>query len=341
MPEKKRVHVIADTPDHDRPNPCAALRLINPFSHPTVTDGFAVSFGPALPPGRLDVLVMQRRGALDHTPALVRDARRRGARLLYDIDDNLLDPHPDPATEHDLAPDRRHVRFLLREADLVTTSTERLRRRVADLAAATEVLPNALDERAFRPRPAGVTRETLRIGYFGTFTHLRDLMSVIGPVRAALTRLDRRATVVLCGISFDPRMFALFEGFAETEHLPATRDYASFLDLMATHADWDIGLAPLAAGAFEATKSDIKYLDYAAFGIPGLYSAHPAYAGVKDGETGLVAGSAGWAQALSALAEDGALRNRIAAAARADLLSHRTLAATGHRRAALLERMTQ
>jgi glycosyltransferase involved in cell wall biosynthesis len=338
MAERPRVHVVAATRDHARPDACAALRLIGPLSHPTVSDGFEVSFGPALPAGRLDVLAMQRSGGVDNVPDLVRTAKRRGARLIYDIDDNLLDTHPDPATEREVAPHRRTVRFLLREAHLVTTSTENLRSRVARLARAVEVLPNALDERQLRPGRPKRRNHRLRIGYFGTLTHLRDLMMVLGPLRAALSGLERQATVVLCGISPDPRVAALFDGFAQVEHLPVTGDYASFLALMRAHGDWDIGLAPLATGPFEIMKSDIKYLDYAGFGIAGLYSAHPAYASVQDGVTGLVARPEQWKDALLRLAGDEALRASVASAARRDLLAHRTLAVTGQHRAALLHR---
>ncbi|MBV8915702.1 MAG: hypothetical protein JOZ05_22025 [Acetobacteraceae bacterium] len=281
----------------------------------------------------------QRRGGMEDVPALVREARRRGAKLLYDVDDNLLDPHPDPASERALAPHRRSVRLLLREADLVTTSTENLRARISRLAQATEVLPNALDERQFRPHPRRPSTDRLRIGYFGTFTHLRDLMSVLGPTRAALARLGPMVTIVLCGISADPRVTALFDGFAEVEALPATSDYPSFLELMAARADWDIGLAPLTDGPFEASKSDIKYLDYAMFGIAGLYSAHPAYASVRDGVTGLVAEPSAWTDALLALARDPDLRARLAAASREYLLAHRTLTVAGHRRAAVLHQI--
>jgi hypothetical protein len=162
---------------------------------------------------------------------------------------------------------------------------------------------------------------------------------VVGPVRAALSRMRQPAAIVLLGISGDKRLPALFEGFAPVELLPATGDYRSFLDLMAERADWDIGLAPLASGAFEASKSDVKYLDYAGLGIPGLYSAHPAYGSVEHGVTGMIARPDGWCEALIALAEDPALRARIAASAREDLLARRTLAASGPGRAALLHRM--
>lgn len=328
---RPRVHVIPGT---EECTACAALRLLDPFSHPAVSAAFDVSFDVRPPQATPDILIMQRFGPPGIPESavedLVRSLKRSNTRLVYDLDDNLLNTHPDVATELEIAPRRRLVRFLLRRADLVTVSTEGLRDRVQNLNPRITVLPNALDERRLvSPRPRS-TATTLKIGYFGTFTHLRDFMSVVGMLRASLSRLRGRATVALCGISSDDRISALLEGFAPVQTLPATADYGSFLEMMWAQADWDIGLAPLATGDFESTKSDIKFLEYAALGIPGIYSAHPAYGTVQHGITGLVAGPDEWADRLCAMADDTALRRRIVDASRKYLFANRTLARAIH-----------
>jgi glycosyltransferase involved in cell wall biosynthesis len=335
---RPRVHVIPET---EIPSACAALRLLDPFSYPAITEAFDVSVDIRPLESRPDILVMHRRGPPDMEEArvedLVRSLKRTGTRLVYDLDDNLLDTHPDTATELSLVPQRRLVRFLIRRADRVTVSTAALRDRVRHLNPRVTVLPNALDERRFCPSAIRATTGPMKIGYFGTYTHLRDLMSVVGELRGALSRLRGRVTVVLCGISSDDRLPALFEGLAPVQIMPTTADYPSFLKMMWQQADWSIGLAPLAMGAFEAAKSDIKFLEYAALGIPGLYSAHPAYDAVQDGITGMVAAPDQWADRLCAMANDAALRARIVNASRTYLLSHRTLAKAIHNWLAVLE----
>jgi hypothetical protein len=339
-----RIHVMADTTDLHKPNACAALRLLDPFLYPGICGNFDISFGAGPPDGPVDLMVMQRFGRMDDDPAAIEDMlislKASGTRLLYDIDDNLIDPHPDAASERAIAPRRRNVRLLLREADHVTVSTEPLAERVRGLNPRVTVLPNALDERRFAAEPvAPGMRERLTIGYFGTFTHLRDLMSVVGPLRAALSRLPQRARIEVCGITQDTRILSLFEDVATVEVLPATGDYESFVQMMLSRARWDIGLAPLATGAFERTKSDIKFLEYAAFGIAGLYSDHPAYAAVRHGETGLVAAPAQWADSLMALATDAGLRAAIAQRARDYLVSQRVLARSSSALAAVLDQL--
>ena len=336
-----RLHLIPETEDPAHPNACAALRLIDPYSSPAVSALADVTTGPTLPDIRLDVLVMQRLGRATGGPEalmnLVRTAKSRGIRLIYDLDDNLLDPHPDPASEAEIAPHRRSVHTLLRAADHVTVSTPALADRLRRLHPRITVLPNALDDRRLTPPPPREPGARLHLGYFGTFTHLTDLMSVAAPLRAALAQLDR-PRLTLCGISTDPRLPALFAEVADVDTLPATADYQSFLNQMSARMDWDIGLAPLAAGPFEATKSDIKFLEYAAHGIPGLYSAHPAYTAVEPGTLGLVAPPHAWTQSLLTLARDPGLRRRIAAAAGMYLRAERLLTRRGTDWAALLRR---
>jgi glycosyltransferase involved in cell wall biosynthesis len=97
---------------------------------------------------------------------------------------------------------------------------------------------------------------------------------------------------------------------------------------MRQHLRWDVAIAPLADDAFTRGKSDLKYLDYGALGIPGVFSDVGAYRGtVRHRETGLLAAneSEAWAEALEEIVNDGALRARLAAAATRNVHEHRML----------------
>jgi len=341
---RNRVHVIPETEDITRPNACAALRLVNRFTHPTIADSFKVSLGSTMPAEAVDLVVLQRLGSVMGSNEAVEDLvwslKRGGTKLLYDIDDNLLDCHPDLETEQAIAPHRRNVRLLLREADHVTVSTPLLRDRLQRLNSNITVVPNALDERRLTADGMVVRADdAFRIGYFGTLTHLRDLMSILGSLRAALFSLPRPPTLVICGVSQETRILSTFDGVANVEVFPTTGDYESFLDSMFSEVRWDIGLAPLVNGTFEMAKSDIKFLEYAAFGVPGVYADHPAYTTVRNGITGLIASPDAWAASITELAASPEMRARIVEASRHYLFSTRTLATANEGLATVIDQL--
>ncbi len=88
-------------------------------------------------------------------------------------------------------------------------------------------------------------------------------------------------------------------------------DYGRYLKTM-DREKYDIGLAPLPDDDFHNAKTAIKYRDYAAFGIAGLYSDVPVYREVIDHErTGLLVmnnDEDGWYSAIKRLAQDAQLR---------------------------------
>jgi glycosyltransferase involved in cell wall biosynthesis len=105
-------------------------------------------------------------------------------------------------------------------------------------------------------------------------------------------------------------------------------DYPNFIPWMKKNLNWDIGIAPLEDTVFTRSKSDIKFLDYSALGIPGIYSRVPSYTGtVRHMETGWLAENTpdAWIEALETLVSDVALRTNLAQAAQDYVFSQRTL----------------
>ena len=82
-------------------------------------------------------------------------------------------------------------------------------------------------------------------------------------------------------------------------------------------ARFDIGLSPLADDAFNAAKSNVKWLEYSACAVATVASpVHPYRASIVHGETGLLASTPDeWYDALALLVHDAARRRRLAAAA--------------------------
>ena len=90
-------------------------------------------------------------------------------------------------------------------------------------------------------------------------------------------------------------------------------------------ANFDIALAPAGATNFYRAKSDLRWLERCALGIPTI--ADPVvYDEIEEGVTGFHAATAEEAEALlRRLVDDREGRLRVGAAARDHLLAHRTM----------------
>ncbi len=91
---------------------------------------------------------------------------------------------------------------------------------------------------------------------------------------------------------------------------------------------WHIGLAPLADTEFNRYKSDLKWLEYTALGLPVVASDLEPYRSIRDHITGRVLADgdvSGWADALQELAEDATARTLLVERAWAEVTSERLL----------------
>src|SRR5262249_10226162 len=80
-------------------NACCALRILYPFTQPSVRTRFEVEVIEIHTPiDTYHVVVVQRflhpNVSIDDAEAFVATLKRAGVRLIVDLDDNLLDPHP-------------------------------------------------------------------------------------------------------------------------------------------------------------------------------------------------------------------------------------------------------
>ena len=189
-------------------SPCAYIRLLQPLDHPAIADGIpdgTPNETPRDPRGtqggihvvmaephevsrfRTDIVATQRYAIPDiaTADALATRCRETGARLLYDIDDDLLHIPRDHPEAEVLRPRARTVARMLRHADAVWVSTPGLAEALGQTRAAVRVVPNGLDERlwgtppvATRPLPSPV-----RLLFMGTATHGAD-WAVVAPALA-------------------------------------------------------------------------------------------------------------------------------------------------------------
>ncbi len=327
------ISVVAEQFDSGHLSPCAFIRLLQPFSHPAIRGSATVvvdSAESALA-RQADVIVTQRHAVPDGAAAdaLIAHAKRTGATLVYDLDDDLLTippSHPDAA---ELRPKAKVVRQMLEAADAVWLASSGLVERLARFRPDARLVPNALDERiwAYGSAPPRWQPHTMRILCVGSTTHARDLGLIMPALQRLKADFPERVTIDIVGMTPE---FDLPSGISRVvPPFYATQSYPAFVHWINAHTPgWHVGLAPLADTAFNRCKSPIKAIDYAAMGLAVLASDMPVYRGsLADGVAGhLVANEAGaWLDALAGLVRDQGLWRHYAGSAYAAFLVRASL----------------
>lgn len=238
---------------------------------------------------------------------MVSDFRSLGAKIVYDCDD-AQDIRPD------ILQNRKTVdacmesyRYFLKEADLVTTTTDILAEHLRQGGARTvAVLPNCLNPESFPERdrsPYGV-----KIGFAGSQSHELDIDLVL----PSIDRLKRDF-----GVLFE--MLGLKKHGYKTRRPVVASQYPAELARMSM----DIGVCPLISNDFNRHKSPIKFLEYSLVRTAVLASNVPPYTGemksewlVNDGE---------WYDRLKELIRNSALRERMANEQKQWVLEHRDI----------------
>jgi len=269
-------------------------------------------------------------------------ARRSGARVVFDVDDLMIDPalaqmevidgiRTQGFAEAAIADFYRLVRQTMLAADFCTCPTKPLAAAMRRFQKTTFVLPNGFDEARYATsRQAVAARRRdgadglIRIGYAGgSRTHQRDFACVASAVgrilhehpecRLLLFRLEQ-------GDGLD------LHEFPELEELESQIEWQAWIaweQLPTALARFDINLAPLEAGnVFCEAKSELKYFEAALVDVPTVASPTVPYAeALRPEETGLLASnSEEWYAALKRLVTQPELRARMGRAACLDVL---------------------
>jgi len=284
---------VAFLPERIGPNlsPCASIRM-HPYFEALRQRGeieYRVLFPEELERYRPHVIAWHRIAvpSLKELQGLQAVADRLGAKLLYDLDDNLLD-----MDSHGESESYRHmteaVSASLKLAHEVWCSTPALAQRVMrESAGRVHALANALDPgtwelgRAFAPRAPS---ETLRLLYMGTRTHEEDF-AFLSRVMDQLHQAHPGAfSLTVIGIRHHDRADASWLSVRSAQNFIGA-SYPGFVHWLQQQHGFDLGVAPLVESDFNGCKSHIKVLDYAAIGLPTLASAVPAYLhALRDGQ---------------------------------------------------------
>lgn len=281
---------------------------------------------------RADVVILYRAPLGRIVAQIVERCRVRGVPVVFSSDDLVFDStdlaaapaldHPDPSVVAGYRESVEGHARALAASDAFLGSTPELAAAAEGMGFPAFTLANGpsgllleVSKRALGSRR--VLPGRVRVGYAsGTDTHDGDL-ALVAPALAEILGRRPEVDLVLVGPVALP---APLRGFS---HRIERHSFVAWSDLPELLAGLDVSLAPLdIERAFNRAKSEVKFLEAAAVGVPTLASASPAFVrATRGGEVGMLAeGHREWVRGLGRLVDDAALREAIGGAARRDVV---------------------
>ncbi|WP_250538461.1 MULTISPECIES: glycosyltransferase [unclassified Caballeronia] len=262
---------------------------------------------------RVDTLVFCRTHYSPSVGELIDRARRRGVRVLFDVDDLVFDTDYVHLILSSLDQDANNEAALngwfasiarqgtlLKMCDGAIVTNAFLGERIRAFAPSLDIstVPNFLNreqqsvsERMFeQKRERGFeSSQPFHIGYFsGTPTHRRDF-EIAAPALARLLRDDSRLRVLIVGALESAEVLKPYKHRIDRYPL---QDYMNLQRLIART---ELNIGPLLDNLFTNCKSELKFFEAAITGTVTI--ASPTYAfrnAITDGVTGLLSRSHEW-----------------------------------------------
>ncbi len=310
---------------------CARLRVIAPLAAMRgevdmtwVEPGTSINIDAI---AQTDLIVIQGGFPEEGTARVLDLIFASGKPVAYDLDELLTDLPADNPHIAEYERCRKYICDSIRRATAVIVPSYALAGAFGEYNRNIVVLPTLIEDTLWN-FPTRDRKSPVVIGYAGTPIDNADLESIA----EALEKIS---------VKYGPRVSFRFPGYA-TERLCALPG-SSLLRFGATYESYaqtlqraaiDIGLAPLTDNPFNRCKSNIKWLEYSACGIAGIYANLPPYASCIDhGKTGLLVSSnpETWVDAISKLIDGPDYRATIARQARETVLSHYSVSKNAHR----------
>ena len=245
--------------------------------------------------------------------SVMNKARELGKKVVMDLDDDLLalpSDHPDRISNYYASGLPAFLHALL-DVDGVTVTTEPLKEAVQKHNPNVWVLPNYIDDQLWDFRQPQLTSpgNPVRILYMGTATHRPDLNLISETLFQLAKSMAEEIEFYFYGINPPSKL----EELTKVIHQPVqTFNYENFASYM-SQIQADLAIAPLCDNAFNRSKSAIKFLEYTAMGIPGVFADIPPYSTIiVDGYNGLLAQTPEqWHDKIRFLIENPGLRRQI------------------------------
>jgi hypothetical protein len=250
---------------------------------------------------------------------MIRGLQSQGIKVVYEVDDYLhaiRKTQGHDFTSHFAKKDLAELELCMRVCDAMICSTAFIARRYRQHNANVSVCETGLDLGRYRlTRPP---RPTVTIGWAGATGHASSVLPWIeATARVMLARPN--ANFATIGQNYADGLADAFPGRTISVPWTMVETYPAAMTL------FDIALAPAGKGNFFRGKSDLRWLEAGALGIP-IVADPDVYPQIEDGVTGFHAATPVHAgELVMALVDDPNLRLQVGEAARAHVAEHRDM----------------
>lgn len=325
--DKEILYSIPDVRGDNRPTGSAYVRVILPYQQRGIMQDWRLnlcSSGSLPNPDAPGVAIIQRRAPgikLNHLSDWLSSWHRAGGKLIYEIDDDLMDKEGLIQRNFigDLNEIHEKVEWLACNADVVTTSTRSLADKLRQFNENIVIVENYLDENVWQLNKMpdhmhgeyARQKHSIKMGYIGTATHTQDLVVIADAVKMIESEFGDSIGIEVIGAYENMQPI-----FGKKVPLPRNTEYPNFVEWLIKRVHWDIGLIPLADDMFNNSKSHLKFLEYAALDMAIICSDVESYRGVaKNRENCLMVrnDTTSWYQAIKELIESNSLREILSA----------------------------
>lgn len=220
----------------------------------------------------------------EHTLSFFNEMRQKYGKLtLIDMDDNHVDVPTWNEAFHSYGPNSYHRKIALeslRMADGVIVTTPHLKDLYSHLNENVHIIQNSLDFKGDSSfigwdKASPRKHKGIRLGWIGGRSHFDDL-ALVAPILRNILIDHPEVTLVLVNSalkkSYDllrrPYPFAGIKNVMLADRSVPINRYSKF----SAYFGFDIGIAPLVDCNFNRSKSNLRWLEYSALGIPSVCS---------------------------------------------------------------------
>lgn len=250
---------------------------------------------------------------------VIKRLQSQGTKVIYEVDDNLHAIHKMPDHDykkHFTKDELSRLELNMRACDAICCSTEYLARKYHRFNQNVWICRNGVDLGRYNlTRPP---RPTVNIGWAGATGHNAAVRPWLTEVAGVMGDRENTAFVTI-GQNYAELLRAQFPNRALAIPFTLIDTYPSAMTM------FDVALAPAGKGAFFLGKSDLRWLEAGALGVP-IIADPQTYPDIEHGVNGFHATTPTEAgELMRLLIDDDDLRTRVGANALEYVKTHRDM----------------